>query len=711
MSDSNETTAEIRDSSAHNLPVEVFEPGQMLGGKYKLVSLIGAGGMGAVYKVEQVFLRREFALKTLNTNQTSDIAMRRFQMEARATSLLRHANLVQVHDFGLLDDGRPYLVMDYVDGITLAQYLKEKAPLAIDEAVKIVMQACEGLAYAHEQKIVHRDIKPSNIMLLNKTDISTSGSIKVLDFGIAKLTSHEEGEIQALTRTGEIFGSPLYMSPEQCSGAAVDQRSDIYSLGCVLFEALTGVPPHMGHNSLTTMLRHQSERAPTLKEASLGREFPSGLEQILARMLTKAPDDRYADLSSVSRDLSSVVHNTGIIQQSPKKPAKTPPRVVSIAAGKFYSLLAGVILVSASIAGIAGYHFNQNETRPQFFVTPILPAQKVNDKTLITSDGEDDYQKFAQGEGMSVKMSGQEFMKVTRISSKLVSQNGVQSRQISFPSHAIGRLWIHQSPYQTDFCSAANVITLPVGEPLTLVVSSRDTCDALKFPDLFKKIDPNIFYGLDITNESSDLEDSKSSSPAAMARNIAAVLRTATTWTNLNYLDLHYVNVGGTVFESLNHMRHLRVLELLTPYGDCSGLSNVSTLDHLEFLALREIKVHGMLRQLTRSPDLQSLMLEGTDARPEELQALNKCSKLINLDFNDGKIVKTENLLAIMQLKKLRTLAFRNCAVSPQQVTLLSKCGWLKQITLSRGFYSAVRQTELKSLDSRIGFFSEKLKS
>ncbi len=326
--------------------------------------------MGCVYRAEQVFLQQECALKTLNSRKGSDISMRRFQIEARAASLLNHPNLVKVSDFGLLDDQSPYLVMDFVDGITLSEHLKNHGQLTVDEAAVYFAQACLGLSYAHDQGVVHRDIKPSNLMIAHNLPFATEGSVKVVDFGIAKLTSAENNEYQALTSTGEIFGSPLYMSPEQASGSPVDYRSDIYSLGCVLFEALTGTAPQVGQNALATMMLHQSEPAPTLKEASLGKEFPPSLEQLVAKMLAKSPADRYQNLGVVANDLALIskgVMPQVVLKSSPSKAVKT----VTLTQKKFYLLLLSAAIVGAALAGISGYLIGLTDRAPKFKVGPI----------------------------------------------------------------------------------------------------------------------------------------------------------------------------------------------------------------------------------------------------------------------------------------------------------------------------------------------------
>ncbi len=278
----------------------------MINETYEVISLIGSGGMGAVYRVKQVYLGKEFALKILDFQNQSDVTVRRFQQEARTASQLQHPNLVEVHDFGMLGGTQPYLVMDLVEGKTLSEILKKEGSLSIDYVIALAIQLSFGLIYAHERGVVHRDIKPGNIMLLHPDRMVIESTVKIVDFGIAKLMEPEEGEIQELTKTGEIFGSPIYMSPEQCKGSPVDKRSDIYSLGCVIFECLTGSPPFLGDNAMSTMLKRLSEAPVSLKEGSLGREFPPLLENVVRKMLAVEPDDRYQDLHAVIADLEAL---------------------------------------------------------------------------------------------------------------------------------------------------------------------------------------------------------------------------------------------------------------------------------------------------------------------------------------------------------------------------------------------------------------------
>lgn len=352
-----------------------LKPGEVASGRYRVLSLIGHGGMGMVYKVEQIFLAKELAMKVLSTRCVSDITVRRFQTEARAAFGIDHPNLISVHDFGLLDERVPFLVMDYISGESLADRISARGTLSVGEAVPIFLRICFGLGYAHQQGVIHRDIKPSNIMLVDNMDAREEGSVKIVDFGIAKFTQSEKNDIQALTRTGEVFGSPLYMSPEQCSGSPVDERSDIYSLGCVFFEALTGTTPFVGANALSTMMLHLGEKTPSMKEASMGKEFPPLLEQIIVKMLAKSAGDRYQNMAQVAGDLAvlernledpHLLANTVMIvgeRKDERKKSGSETHLLSISKTVLYLIMASVVILSSVASSLITLSL-KNEKHP-----------------------------------------------------------------------------------------------------------------------------------------------------------------------------------------------------------------------------------------------------------------------------------------------------------------------------------------------------------
>jgi len=277
--------------------------GSVLGGKYEIGSFLGAGGMSSVYKAKHVLTGKIVAIKLMHGKLLNDAtSLRRFQQEARAASRLEHPNAITVHDMGIAGE-QPYLVMDYLDGEPLSTTIKEQGKLEPKRAVHIFIQACDALTTAHKMGIIHRDLKPSNIMLV--VHDGEPDYVKLVDFGIAKITS-QEGDAQKLTTTGEVFGSPLYMSPEQASGKSLDVRSDIYSMGCLMYEALMGHPPLEGDNVITTLFKQLSEMPQPLSGLDADIRLTSWLNQILMKCLEKDPAKRYQTMEELRNDLRLV---------------------------------------------------------------------------------------------------------------------------------------------------------------------------------------------------------------------------------------------------------------------------------------------------------------------------------------------------------------------------------------------------------------------
>jgi serine/threonine protein kinase/tetratricopeptide (TPR) repeat protein len=268
--------------------------GSILSERYQILEVLGKGGMGFVFKGRHLLVDRFVAIKVLRSNLLNDeVTKKRFQQEAKAAGGMSHQNLISVFDYGFAsDEGHPYIVMDFLEGHSLEDAIKAAGVIPLDRFARIVTQTCKALNYIHKRGVVHRDLKPSNIMIVPTDD--DPDFVKVVDFGIAKvMTSEAEETMQRLTVTGQSFGSPLYMSPEQCMGKEVDQRSDIYSLGCVMFEMLTGVPPISGDNPLQTLYMHCNLPPKTLAETNKNVHVPDVLQTIVMRCLEKDPARRW----------------------------------------------------------------------------------------------------------------------------------------------------------------------------------------------------------------------------------------------------------------------------------------------------------------------------------------------------------------------------------------------------------------------------------
>jgi serine/threonine protein kinase len=261
-------------------------------GRFEVVGELGQGAMGIVYKAKDPLIDRTVALKTISLNVVEDEKEeyeRRFYQEAKAAGRLNHQNIVTIYDVGKSGD-IAYIAMEFLEGRELRDVLNEEPLLPIDQVLDIVIQIAQGLAYAHEYGIVHRDIKPSNIMCVR------DGHVKITDFGIARMTS-----ASVRTQTGLVLGSPKYMSPEQVLGQSIDSRSDIFSLGVMLYEMLTGQVPFLG--SSINAIMYQTVNAVPSRPSEVSPTVPVMLDYIVTKALAKIPDERYRDAMEFANDL------------------------------------------------------------------------------------------------------------------------------------------------------------------------------------------------------------------------------------------------------------------------------------------------------------------------------------------------------------------------------------------------------------------------
>ena len=284
--------------------------GLVLDDKYRLDERLGEGGMGAVYRATHLLIERPVAVKVLSPRLvTDDAAKERFRREARAAGRLQHTNAVAVTDFGETREGLAYLVMELLEGRPLREVLARDAPLDPARAVSLMLQISAAVEAAHEAGIIHRDLKPGNIFLVQRPD--SPYIVKVLDFGIAKIAADDEGNlVDTLTGAGVMIGTPRYMSPEQCDGAELTPASDVYSLGVILYEMLTGQTPFSGVSPLALALAHSSESPRPPRE--LVASIPPSLEAVVLRALEKAAEARPADAGEFRRELFSVAERLGL---------------------------------------------------------------------------------------------------------------------------------------------------------------------------------------------------------------------------------------------------------------------------------------------------------------------------------------------------------------------------------------------------------------
>jgi len=291
-----------------------FTPRRLEGTPYRLDSVLGEGAMGEVYLGEHVDLRRPAVIKLIKAKYASEEQVAgRMRREARIVASLRHDALVTIYDLGVAADGRTYIAMEYLEGTVLRQILQTRGVIPVEEAARWMAQACDGIEVAHQAGVIHRDIKPENLFL------TATGQMKVLDFGVAK-PMHDGDVTSARTAAGMVLGTPRYMSPEQATGRALFPATDVYAVGCVLFEMLTGGPLYEGLDA-RELLRHHLMTQPPSLAARTGRTFDPELEALVARTLAKEPAQRFAraaDLAAALRRLAD------------RRPSVAPPREPSV---------------------------------------------------------------------------------------------------------------------------------------------------------------------------------------------------------------------------------------------------------------------------------------------------------------------------------------------------------------------------------------------
>jgi len=291
--------------------------GQTIDQRYRVEALLGEGGMGLVYRVTHTRLHKPLAIKVLRRENTRDPeVLARFRREAESASAIGNQHIVDISDFGELDDGSTYFVMECLEGIDLIDAIDVAQRMPEERAIHIAVQICRALGAAHEAGIVHRDLKPENVFLIQRNE--TEDFVKILDFGIAKVANGPK----RLTRAGEVLGTPHYMSPEQCEGNGVDHRTDIYALGVLLYEMVTGHVPHDADTTMGILTKHLYED-PIPPQVRVPQVSDS-LEELILRCLEKKPEQRYQTMREIEADLRHV--QSGQHLSGPDTVTLTPTR-------------------------------------------------------------------------------------------------------------------------------------------------------------------------------------------------------------------------------------------------------------------------------------------------------------------------------------------------------------------------------------------------
>jgi tRNA A-37 threonylcarbamoyl transferase component Bud32 len=670
-----------------------LEVGSFIGGTYRVLDFIGQGGMGFVYKVEHLMMAKILALKVLRSEQVSEDVWKRFRIEAQAIARLDHANVVRIYDMSQTEAGLPYYTMDLLVGESLADYLDEYYRLPVSEALGIFRQVCAGLAYAHDRGIIHRDIKPGNIMLLADGKANAPPVVKIVDFGIAKLSSFDSGFGQGLTRPGEVFGSPLYMSPEQCSGQQLDHRTDMYSVGVTMFQALTGRPPLLGKTAIETTAMHQSVVPPSMADVIVLDDdeepivFPPELEQIVARLLAKSPDARYDSLADVASELlalergeirrarqggqgglttvADAVGNSGMAPYAVAEAARrrasyaktqvltggqtdTDSGLVSNNQAKSLVIIMVAVIAALGLLATTAF-FISRETHVKktatVFTKPIADTAGTNQVLSAVEKLEKNSTKeppeISPAQAAAIK-SYVDSHSGYYSSTKVVG--GKKVYVFEFPTSFDLGLLAHRTdvfPYAKREV-AKGTIVMPTNESLRLSVSRA----VIAYPELLKGFRPNELVEV-------CFNDSKE-----RTNKLFPILKT---FPNLSRLEIRGCEIDASDIAALDKLAVLDQLCVDNSTFSTAALAHSKILRRLRLLGASAVPdVALLLKKLSESNKLDVIEIDSAKLGTLECQYIGKMTNLLNLTLKNNPVTD-KDIEYFLALKKLKTLDLSVC--------------------------------------------------
>ncbi len=669
---------------------KVYSTGDIVDKSYKLLALLGSGSMGVVFHCRHLILGKDYALKLLATDRVTDESWSRFQSEAKALARLHHPGVVGIHNMGIDDQACPYYIMDLLTGESLSQLIRRKKRLSLTDALDIFSQLASALDAAHQQGIIHRDIKPSNIMV---NEEGGKYSVKLVDFGIARLSKRGLGSLNQ-TAAGTVFGTPFYMSPEQSLGKTVDERSDIYSLGCTLFEALTGIPPLVGDNAIETILMHQSADMPTLNEVYPDGHFPDSIEIAIGKMLARNVGGRYQTMKQISHDFARIKagKEVGFSKESGKSTAAPFSNTDDDSDEELYddgdnhhsdgtagitrdsrifgplqmALVAFVLLIFTTSA-FAIYMFTRSKA----------PEDKASVKKLnldlVNFENQDPLNAAVSANLHTLKNHMGNYK---TFCTQTTNANGAVTRQFHFPETkcSFGYLRVDNGPYQP----AIGNISVPLNEKAYLYLQ----CVCTPYPEVCSKFGPTDLNGLEI-----------------VTFKVPEVLNSLKHWRNLEHLSLFnsIERVEGIDCSIIlrDQLPLIDELSNLRSLGLCGGLltgkpihgeevtgpdiAKMKLLSKLSTLSVQEVShIQPLLSALADHPNIREV-------------------NLVRLEIRD------DDLKLLLKAKNLETLRIFQCnRITPAAAEILKKMPNLKHVIIDRAWLDVEKQNFKKSVSGYV---------
>lgn len=654
----------------------------MIDGTYVVKQLMGQGGMGSVYLAEHHILRKEYAVKVLAPDQVTEENWHRFSLEGRAIARLDHPAIVKVHNMGIDDQTAPFYVMDLLRGQPLSNYCRPNSRLNLAQILHIFAQVAAGLNYAHKKGIIHRDIKPSNIMIEdNNGDLEA----RIVDFGIAKLAyeSSLNRIVQAQTKAGEIFGSPLYMSPEQSLGETCDFRSDIYSLGCTMFEVLTQSPPFKGETAIATLTMHQSAPVPHLYERAPDLEYPDSLDYLIGKMLEKDRSKRYQSMNHVIHDLERITSGKSIGKDatqadlSDREPSNfswTNP------GSRFGYYIAGSVLIIAAIVGGATYLsmdklYSQDKKAKQ----EAAVFKKISPGMSEVTPAESSLPNLEEDAIKSLKASDPKetarLLACGPIKSTYITRGGKKLRAIQFPPVSIGVL-MDQAKIGLRTVTARGPVVVEAGDKLRLDVMTESCPVAVFHPEIYKRVGYDEFDALRLRPLTGNHQFWRTDEEAeAELPCFVKIMEIASHWTKLQELQLDGVTVEtAEQVASLDGFKNVyRLIVSKAGKFPTSAAAGKNLFRHISYLYFDSSgSANPLLAEMSKYDCLSDVFLDGAHVDAQTIEHLSHCKKLWKFTIMKGNI-DDKTIAAMAHLKGLNTLEIYSMALSAEQVKAIEK--------------------------------------
>lgn len=663
--------------------------GEIVGGDYQLKSLLGSGGMGSVFCAEHVVLHKDFALKIVNPDVINENSIERFLIEAKIIARLDHPNIVRVYNMGR-HKAFPYYVMELLSGQALSNYLEAGKSLSCAQLLDIFEQVADGLQYAHSKGIVHRDVKPSNIILQPQPQLS-GFEAKIFDFGIAKVLDAKE---PSLTSSGEIFGSPLYMSPEQCLGQEIDPRSDIYSLGCTIFHMLSGRPPFLGGNAAHTAMMHVQDVAPLLP-ADI--EHGDELNAMLGRMMAKEKSARYRTMSQVAHDMQRIldgkpigksksakaVYSSGSSSQEHRNAKAGNFSKNSEASGSadqsnsmnFWLLLA-ICSIGVLAIALGSYSLWSNMQRPEvrhkFALDTIDAHSRTESPQSVNAHSANSPEVVNEA---NAALSADEIRSMAPIISTIEEHQGIACRHYHFPRVCLGYVNCNEDSDHAQLAKGDVYLPAKCSKRFLIDVEYPQI---LRHPEVFKKLGATEFTTLAI--KLSEMPDYGKD----IENGILSILDMARPWTDLQIVSIENCNQDPRILSAISRLSRLSTLKLAECSLKVTELAQCSFLDRLRWLelnAMADACVDPVLKRLGHSQHIEHLRLRAVLVGPGAIASLRTCPRLTELllekiDVNSAIVAE------LAQIKTLRHLRIITDSLEEVWLAALNKQENLKDVAV-----------------------------